>query len=242
MSSAPLHFGPERLMLDPGGAIVWPAQGLLAVADLHLEKGSAAATRGSLLPPWDSAATLDRLALLLRRHKPATTILLGDSFHDSAGSARLHPAQRERLALMARTTRFVWVLGNHDPQAPADLPGLAVAELAIGKLVFRHQAQPGSSYEISGHFHPKASIAARGATVSRPCFVTDGRRVILPALGAYTGGLDVHDPAIARLFPRGGRIFLLGQDRLFSFPYAGRGHASGGVVRSTLSRDGPAAL
>lgn len=230
MSSAPIHFGPERLMLDPGGAIVWPAQRLMAVADLHLEKGSAAAKRGSLLPPWDSAATLDRLALLLRRHTPATTILLGDSFHDVAGSTRLHPAQRERLALMACATSFVWVLGNHDPQAPPDLPGMAVTELAIGKMVFRHQAElvaprPGASHEISGHFHPKASIATRGATVSRPCFVTDGRRVILPALGAYTGGLDVHDAAIAGLFPRGGRIFLLGQDRLFSFPYAGRGAA-----------------
>ena len=100
-----------------------------------------------------------------------------------------------------------------------------MAELAIGKLTFRHQAVPGTTYEISGHFHPKASIPARGATVSRPCFVTDGRRVILPALGAYTGGLDVHDRAIAGLFPRGGRIFLLGQDRLFSFPYAGRAGA-----------------
>ena len=225
MTSAPIHFGPERLMLDPGGAIVWPAQKLMAVADLHPEKGSAAAAKGSLLPPWDSAATLDRLALLLRRHKPATTILLGDSFHDAEGSNRLHPAQRERLALMARATAFVWVLGNHDPTAPEGLPGETVAELAIGKLTFRHQAVPGTTYEISGHFHPKASIPARGATVSRPCFVTDGRRVILPALGAYTGGLDVHDRAIAGLFPRGGRIFLLGQDRLFSFPYAGRAGA-----------------
>ena len=225
MTAAPIHFGPERLMLDPGGAILWPAQKLIAVADLHLEKGSAAAANGSLLPPWDSAATLDRLALLLRRHKPAITILLGDSFHDAEGSGRLHPAQRERLALIGRTTKLVWVLGNHDPTAPEDLPGDTVTELAIGKLTFRHQAEPGATHEISGHFHPKASIPARGATVSRPCFVTDGRRVILPALGAYTGGLDVHDRAIAGLFPRGGRIFLLGQDRLFSFPYAGRAGA-----------------
>ena len=222
MTLAPIHFGPERLMLDPQGAVVWPAQKLLAVADLHLEKGSAAAARGSLLPPWDSAATLDRLALLLRRHKPATTVLLGDSFHDREGAARLGAAERARLAVMAKTTALVWVLGNHDPVAPADLPGVAVDELAIGRMVFRHQAQVGATHEVSGHFHPKASIPARGATVSRPCFVADGRRLMLPALGAYTGGLDVHDPAIALLFPRGGRVFLLGQERLFSFPFAGR--------------------
>jgi len=225
MTAAPIHFGPERLMLDPGGALVWPAQRLMAVADLHLEKGSAAAARGSLLPPWDSAATLDRLALLLRRHKPATTVLLGDSFHDRDGAARLRPAERDRLMLLARSTALVWVLGNHDPDAPADLPGTAVQELAIGRFTFRHQAQAGATGEISGHFHPKARIATRGATVSRACFVADSRRVILPALGAYTGGLDVHHPAIAGLFPRGGRLFLLGQDRLFSFPYAGRAGA-----------------
>ncbi len=222
MSAAPIHLGAERLMLEPGGAVLWPAQKLMAVADLHLEKGSAAAAKGSLLPPWDSAATLDRLALLLRRHRPAVTVLLGDSFHDRAGAARLAAAERERLGLMARATRLVWVLGNHDPEAPSGLPGEAVAEFVLGGLVFRHQARPGAKGEVSGHFHPKASIPARGATVVRPCFVADSRRLILPALGAYTGGLDVHDPAIAGLFPRGGRVFLLGQGRLFSFPYQGR--------------------
>jgi DNA ligase-associated metallophosphoesterase len=222
MIAAPIHIATERLMLDPAGAVAWPAQRLLAVADLHLERGSAAAARGTLLPPWDSAATLDRLALLLRRHRPRTLVLLGDSFHDRAGAARLAPAERARLVRMVQGIDLVWVLGNHDPQAPSGLPGTATAELVLGRLVFRHQAQPGATNEISGHFHPKASIPARGATVSRPCFVADGRRLILPALGAYAGGLDVHEPPIARLFPRDGRVFLLGEARLFSFPYAGR--------------------
>ena len=222
MTETDVSLGGERLLPDPGGAVLWPARKLMAVADLHLEKGSAAAAKGSLLPPWDSAATLDRLAQLLRRHRPETTVLLGDSFHDRAGAARLGTADRARLALMAQATQLVWVLGNHDPDAPAGLPGTAAAEFALGGLVFRHQAQPGAAQEISGHFHPKASIPARGATVSRPCFVADSQRLILPALGAYTGGLDVYDPAIASLFPRGGRVFLLGQGRLFSFPYRGR--------------------
>jgi len=223
VTSAPLHIAGERLMLDPGGALVWPAQRLMAVADLHLEKGSAAAAKGSLLPPWDSLATLDRLAALVRRHRPAQLIALGDSFHDPQGAARLRAPDRDRLLAIAAATQIVWVLGNHDPTPPEGLPGLAVHQLAIGGLVFRHQAEPGAAGEISGHFHPKASIPARGVVVSRPCFVADARRLMLPALGAYTGGLDVHDPAIAGLFPRGGRVFLLGRERLFSFAFAGRG-------------------
>lgn len=225
MISAPIHFGAERLMLDPGGAVLWPARRVMAVADLHLEKSSAAAASGSLLPPWDSAATLDRLALLLRRHRPRTLVLLGDSFHDREGAARLRPAERDRLLTIARGLELIWVLGNHDPAGPADLPGAVVAEWAPGPLVFRHQAAAGAKAEISGHFHPKAAVPVRGAVVSRPCFVADGRRLILPALGAFTGGLDVRDPAVANLFPRGGRVFLLGQDRLFSFPYGGRAAA-----------------
>jgi DNA ligase-associated metallophosphoesterase len=222
MTDAEWCLGAARLRLDPGGAALWPTHGLMAVADLHLEKGSAAAAKGSLLPPWDSAATLDRLAALLRRHRPAVTVLLGDSFHDGAGAARLGAAERERLARMARATRLVWVLGNHDPQAPEGLPGETMAELALGGLVFRHQARPGAGGEVSGHFHPKARIPTRGASVVRPCFVADPQRLILPALGAYTGGLDVTDPAIAALFPQGGRVFLLGEGRLFGFPYRGR--------------------
>ncbi len=220
MTLAPLHLAGERLMLDPDGALVWPAQRLLAVADLHLEKGSAAAARGSLLPPWDTRVTLDRLAALMRRHTPRTVVALGDSFHDPRGPARLLAADAARLAAMAAAAEFVWVLGNHDPVPAESLGGLSVLEWRAGPLVFRHQAAAGAAGEISGHFHPKAQVPVRGAMVSRACFVADGRRVLLPALGAYTGGLDVRDPAIARLFPRGGRVFLLGRERLFSFAYA----------------------
>ena len=216
---APLHLAGERLMLDPAGALVWPAQRLLAVADLHFEKGSAAAARGSLLPPWDTRVTLERLAALLRRHTPRIVVALGDSFHDTAGATRLGAADAATLATMTTTTPFVWVVGNHDPTPPEGIAGVAAPEWRAGPLVFRHQAAAGAVGEISGHFHPKAQVAVRGTTVCRACFVTDTRRVLLPALGAYTGGLDVRDSAIAKLFPRGGRIFLLGRERLFSFPY-----------------------
>jgi len=220
MTAAPVHLAGERLMLDPDGALFWPAQKLLAVADLHFEKGSAAAETGSLLPPWDTRATLDRLAGLLRRYRPDIVVALGDSFHDPKGSARLQAPDRARLERMTRDTSFVWVLGNHDSVPPENLDGEVVAELSLGKLRFVHQTRPGPAIgDISGHFHPKATIQAKGAVVSRPCFVFDSRKLMLPALGAYTGGLDVRDPAIGRLFPRGGRVFLLGRERLFSFPY-----------------------
>jgi DNA ligase-associated metallophosphoesterase len=221
MTPAPVHLAGERLVLDPTGALYWPAQQLLVIADLHLEKGSAAAAAGALLPPWDTRATLDTLALLLRRWRPAMVLALGDSFHDAGGSVRLAATDRARLRAMVAAHRFVWVLGNHDPAAPEGIEGLVVAEFALGRLRFRHAARPGPAVgEISGHYHPKARVPARGGAICRPCFVWDGRRLMLPALGAYTGGLDVRDPAITALFPRGGRIFLLGQERLFSFPYA----------------------
>ena len=217
MTPAPLHFVGERVMLDPTGALFWPAERTLVVADLHFEKGSSAAEQGRLLPPWDTAVTLERLAGLLRRYAPARVLALGDSFHDRRASTRLSAADATRLRALTQRAAFVWVLGNHDPDAP-DLPGEAVADWRCGPLWFRHEAVPGAAAgEIVGHHHPKAQVPVRGALVTRPCFVTDPKRIMLPALGAYTGGLDVRHPAIARLFPRGGRVFLLGRERLFSF-------------------------
>jgi hypothetical protein len=218
MTAAPIHLAGERLMLDPAGALIWPATGMLVVADLHLEKGSSFARRGSLLPPWDTKVTLDRLALLLRRWKPRTVVALGDSFHDADGSGRLPHEEVARLVSIAASVQFIWVQGNHDPSPPDGVGGEWVESFATGSLTFRHEALARASGEISGHYHPKATIPARAGSVTRACFVTDARRVLLPAFGAYTGGLDVRDPAIARLFPRGGRAFLLGKDRLFSFP------------------------
>jgi len=217
---APLHFMGVRLGLDPAGALVWPEQRLVAVADLHLEKGSAAARRGSLVPPWDSRLTLDRLALLVRRLQPRTLVALGDSFHDPGGPARLAPADAARLAAITAQTALIWVQGNHDPCPPAGVGGTATDGFALGPLVFRHQAIAGAGGEISGHFHPKATIPTRAGEVTRPCFVTGAQKIILPAFGAYTGGLSVHDRAIGGLFPHGGRVFLLGENRLFCFALA----------------------
>ena len=219
MTPAPLHVADERLMLDPMGALYWPARHLLVVSDLHLEKGSAQAARGSLLPPWDSKVTLDRLALLMRRYRPTTIVMLGDSFDDDGGSVRLAAEEQARLRAMTEAARFVWVLGNHDPAPPPGFRVEPTAAHAVGPFLFRHEAAPAAAgiIEICGHHHPKAAMVTRAAHVTRPCFVTDSRRVMLPAFGAYTGGLDVRHPAISGLFSRGARVFLLGRDRLFSF-------------------------
>jgi DNA ligase-associated metallophosphoesterase len=218
MTAAPIHLAGERLMLDPAGFVAWPAQQLLAFADLHLEKGSHFASRGRMVPPYDTRETLDRLALALRRWKPARLVLLGDSFHDATGCARLALADAAMLRRLLDGLEVIWVLGNHDPVGPEGLPGMVAEQWRLGPLTFRHVAQPGAAGELSGHFHPKTTAPTRAGGVTRPCFLADARRLLLPAFGAYTGGLDIADPAIAALFPRGGRAFLLGRERLFSFP------------------------
>ncbi len=222
MIPAPLHLGGERLLLDPSGALFWPREQTLIVADLHFEKASSAALSGSLLPPWDTRVTLDQLASLLRRYTPRTVVALGDSFHDRHACARLQTQDAARLRAMTAAAAFIWVLGNHDPEPPVGIGGSAMAEWRRGSLIFRHRAEAASAglVEVCGHHHPKAQVATRGGGITRPCFVADGRRLMLPAIGAYTGGLDVRHPEIASLFPRGGRVFLLGRDRLFSFPLA----------------------
>ncbi len=231
MSAATIHLAGERLFLDPAGGLFWPERRVLVVSDLHFEKGSAAARQGSLLPPWDTRETLDVLAVLLRRYGPEVVVALGDTFHDDGGVGRLLRADAARLQGMAEKYEFVWVLGNHDKQ-PNGLRGASVAAWRAGNLVFRHEAAEGrlaggiGGGEISGHYHPKASVPVRGAVVTRPCFVADARRVVMPALGAYTGGLDVEDMAIRRFFPTGGRAFLLGKERVFSFAFGPKRRAA----------------
>lgn len=207
------------LVADLSGALWWPEERLLAVADLHLEKGSAYARNGALLPPYDTAATLKRLAALVGRVDPATVVCVGDSFHDVGGPERLDAGDAAALAGLMVGRDWVWVAGNHDPEIPAALGGRVVDELEAGPLAFRHEARlmtrPG---EVSGHFHPKAAVTHRGRRLKARCFVSDGRRLVLPAFGAYTGGLSVRDPAIARLFPDGFTAWLLGKTKVYAFP------------------------
>jgi DNA ligase-associated metallophosphoesterase len=215
--SAPLRLNGCDLLADLSGALIWPHQRLLAVADLHLEKGSGYATRGQFLPPYDTAATLQRLAATIARHAPDTVVCLGDSFHDGKGADRLGQTDRAHLAELMEGRRWIWITGNHDPAPPLALGGLVQAELVLGPLAFRHIATPSGTGEVSGHFHPKAGLSWRGRRLGGRCFIGDGRRLILPAFGAYAGGLDVRDPAIAGLFAEGARIHILGRHRLHGF-------------------------
>lgn len=221
-AAAPIHIAGERLMLDPAGVLHWPARRMLVVADLHFEKGSAFAARGRLVPPFDTRETLSRLLPLLRRYGPQRLVFLGDSFHDAEGCTRLSEHDRGALVTALDGIAVTWVAGNHDPTPPIGLPGEAVEELRDDPLTFRHIPTPRAVGEIAGHLHPRAVAPTRAGGVARACFISDGRRVLMPAFGAYTGGLDAADPAIAGLFPRGGRAFLLGTERLYSFPLAPR--------------------
>jgi len=205
------------LRADPAGALYWPEHGLLAVADLHLEKGSSFAARGMLLPPYDSAATLARLGRLIARYAPRVVAALGDSFHDGGGPARLGADDRAALRGLQRGRDWVWLAGNHDP-APADnIGGEFHAEFSAGALTFRHEPT-GADGEIAGHLHPVARVARRGRAVSRRCFAADRMRMVMPAFGAFTGGLNVRNSAFADLF--GTLAFtahLLGEERLYAF-------------------------
>ena len=215
---AALTLNGAALIADLSGAITWPAQRLLAVADLHLEKGSAFAVRGRLLPPYDTAATLARLEAVIDAHRPETVICLGDSFHDIGAAGRLGALDAQRLAGLTQAVDWIWIAGNHDPAPPTLLGGRTMREFRRGPLVFRHIAENGLVVgEVSGHFHPKAGFSWRGRRVGGRCFIGDARRLILPAFGAYAGGLDVRHPAIAALFGRSARIHILGRKRLHSF-------------------------
>ncbi len=229
MIAAPIHIAGERLMLDPAGALHWPATGTLVVSDLHLENRSSVARRGMLPLPSDTHATLNRLTLLLRRYRPRLVVVLGGPFHDDDGTPHLPAAALARLTAMTAAHRFIWVHGNHGPTPPAGIGGERVAEFSTARLMFHHTAIPGAipraipgatagaTGEICGRYRPRASDPTPGGSVSRPCFVADARRILLPALGAQASGMDVRDPAIMRLFPRGARVFLLGKERLCSF-------------------------
>jgi DNA ligase-associated metallophosphoesterase len=206
------------LVADPAGALYWPDEKLLVVADLHLEKGSAFAARGVLLPPYDTAATLARLARLVERYAPRVLIALGDSFHDDGGPSRMSRSDRALLTLLQHGRDWVWIAGNHDPDLPEGIGGRFADVLGFGPFIFRHEPlQKADGCEIAGHLHPLARVAQRGRAVSRRCFASDGKRLVMPAFGAYAGGLNVRDRAIFGLF--GTLSFtahMLGERRLYA--------------------------
>jgi hypothetical protein len=190
------------------------------VADLHLEKGSAFAARGQLLPPYDTGDTLGRLEAEVERLAPRTIVLLGDTFHDGGGEDRLCARDTARLNVLAQGRSLIWVLGNHDPGGPRGLPGESLAGLLLAGLCLVHEPAAGRAPgEVAGHLHPCARVAGVGGSIRRRCFVTDGERLILPAFGAYAGGLNVRDPAIRSLLGRTRLTAVLGRDLVHPVPW-----------------------
>jgi DNA ligase-associated metallophosphoesterase len=204
-----------EVLFRASGALWLSATRTLVVADLHLEKGSAYASRGQMLPPYDTAETLRRLEAEVVATAPAAIVLLGDTFHDRRSEGRLAEAHAERLRALAAASRLVWVIGNHDADGPQRLPGDTAEELGLEGLTFRHEPQAGpQAGEVAGHLHPAARVVASRGSVRRRCFVTDGERVILPAFGAYAGGLNVRDAAFVGLFARPPLAAALGPVRV----------------------------
>jgi uncharacterized protein len=204
------------LVADCDGALIWPEEAVLVLADLHLEKGSSFAARGVLLPPYDTAATLARIGGLIARYAPRAVFALGDSFHDGEGPARIAAGDRAALAALQRGRDWIWITGNHDPDPVRDVGGSFGAALVIGALTFRHRPT-GAEGEIAGHLHPVARVGTRGGPVRRRCFASDDMRLVLPAFGAYAGGLNVRNRAFADVF--GTAAFtarMLGEGRLYA--------------------------
>lgn len=222
-----IRLGEAWLTPLPEGALWWAERRLLVVSDLHLEKGSSYARRGQMLPPYDTGATLGVVERLCAALGPERVISLGDSFHDRSAELRLSEGDQARIRALTAAHDWLWVEGNHDPDPPECLGGRSAKVWREVGLVFRHEpaGEPG---EVSGHLHPVAKVRGRGRAVRRPCFATDGARLVMPALGAFTGGLNILDPAFEALFPGGLSAFVLG---------GGRVHV---VPNRSLAPDGPA--
>lgn len=200
----------QSLFALGSGALWWPDHRLLCISDLHLGKSDRIARKSSTpLPPYDTHDTLLRLQADIEMWQPSAVICLGDSFDDTQAAQDLTDETKLWLSRLQAGRRWVWIAGNHDP-GPVELGGTYMFELPMPPLTFRHIADPAQSGEISGHYHPKANLGAKGTRVSRPCFLIDGNRVILPAYGTYTGGLRSSDPALTGLMRREALSVLTG--------------------------------
>jgi len=232
VGTARLRVAGEPLIADQAVGMFWPRHDLLVVADLDLEEGASYAARGVPLPPYDTPDTLSAVEALVRRYRPRTVIALGDSFHREDSHSRLVDRDRDRIRALTAATGWIWISGNHDPRPPTGLGGETAEDVSIGALTFRHEPCPTSGFgEIAGHLHPAAKLRRRGRAIRRRCFAASETRVIMPAMGAYAGGLNVLDPAFAFLFPAGRfHAWMIGSERIYPIP------------ASKLSQDPGAAL
>lgn len=211
MNECEISLAACPLMALGSGALHWPAQKMLVVSDLHLGKSERIARRGGMmLPPYETQDTLTRLEADIAATGAQTVVCLGDSFDDHSAALSLPDNERLWIMRLQAGRRWIWIEGNHDP-GPLDFGGTYLAEFSAEPLVLRHIAQPGASFEISGHYHPKVTLPTRGRLISRPAFLYDSARIILPSYGTYTGGLRADDPVFDRLLEANAHAILLGQ-------------------------------
>ena len=213
-----VHLASVPVVLDCSGAMWLPETGLLVVSDLHFEKGSHYAARGQFLPPYDTRATLDGLERLMRLCRPRRVVSLGDAFHDIGAEARMDEADAARLERLCQSAEWIWILGNHDPLPPKRFAGTAHEVIEVDGLTFSHEPGEPAHWQVAGHLHPCAVAQKGGRGVRRPAFVTDGQRMVMPAFGAFTGGLNVLDDAFAPHFGGGFQVHLCGQSRVYAVP------------------------
>jgi DNA ligase-associated metallophosphoesterase len=213
----PVSICGKAFRADYSGALYWPAEDALIVADLHLEKGCSFAAKGIMLPPYDTRETLTRLAEAMDRFNPQTIIALGDSLHDAAGASRLTAEDRESLKILQDDREWIWITGNHDPKIDRELGGHVLDDLTVEGLTFRHEPSNGRvTHEIAAHLHPAAKLSLHGYSFRRPCFVSNGLRLVMPAFGTYAGGLNILDDAFDPLFGSDGMsVWMLGQEGLY---------------------------
>ena len=217
----PFSFAGHDFLATPEGALYWPAQSALLVADLHLEKASWFARLGQMLPPYDSIATLSALERDIDRSGATRLYCLGDSFHDRFGCDRLAADARALLTSLTERVDWVWITGNHDAGFIDHCGGRIAEEVQLDGIVLRHEAIQGDpTPEMSGHFHPKLRLAMKGRSVSRRCFVASATKLILPAYGTLTGGLDAHHPEILKKIGPGASALVPVTNRLLRFPIA----------------------
>lgn len=214
-------FSGHDFVAMPQGALYWPLRHALIVADMHFEKASWFAAAGQMLPPYDSLSTLKVLATLIEATNAREIWCLGDSFHDAAGEARLPKSARALLTDLILHCRWHWITGNHDERLAGVCGGQVMDEAIVDGIILRHEADTSDPRpELSGHFHPRLRVRLRGRRVARRCFIATQAKLILPAFGALTGGLDADHPAISRAVGSGAEALIALEDRLLRFPIA----------------------
>lgn len=221
MTAHCLEIAGAALIADGCGALYWPEHATLLVADLHLEKASHYAGRGSFLPPYDTRETLARLGEVIARYRPVRVVALGDSFHRARGALDIRPEDLATLAGLQTEREWIWITGNHDPEIAARVGGVVMGILEIGGIVLRHEpSADGAAAEIAGHLHPAAKLLRNGYALRRRCFVSNRARAVMPAFGAFTGGLNVLDVAFAPLFPASEEptVLMLGDEGIYPVP------------------------